>query len=198
MWNMERNEGYNGNGGGSDSFGRIEHFVQACHGRWYESKSSRGLSSLLRYTFHASHVLHLSKVSFCIYMSYLSIIFLVYFLNSMWSIRKKRPEFTWRLLLLALLSGILGYVNCHTQKKKKRVVSQTLHMYVQTETLFFLFVSFVFQCYIYSCLAKLQPFLLFFLSIEIEKIFLQEIYGWSVTQVQWTLEKLHIPMFNAL
>lgn len=50
----------------------------------------------------------------------------------------------------------------HTEKKKKeRVVSQTLHMNVQTETLF-LFVYFVSQCYIYSCLAKLQPFLLFF------------------------------------
>lgn len=174
MWNMERNEGYNGNGGGSDSFGRIEHFVQACHGRWYESKSSRGLSSLLRYTFHASHVLHLSKVSFCIYMSYLSIIFLVYFLNSMWSIRKKRPEFTWRLLLLALLSGIIGYVNCHTQKKKKkRELFLKLFIWMFRLKLFsFLFILFPNAIFIHV-LPNYNHFFCFFL------------FYWNWTNIHW-------------
>lgn len=70
MWNVERNEGYNGNGGGSNSNSSVEYFVQACGGRWYGAKSSRGLSSLLRYTFHDSPFSYLSKVVFLILLWY--------------------------------------------------------------------------------------------------------------------------------
>lgn len=116
MWNVERNEGYNGNGGGSDSNSSVEHFVQACGGRWYGAKSSCGLSSLLRYTFHASPFFHLSKVVFLIMLWY-QLLWPICLIVFMWSAREKRPEFTWNLLLLALLSGILGYVNFQIHTK---------------------------------------------------------------------------------
>lgn len=78
MWNVERNERYNGNGGGSNSYGRVKHIFQASNGRWYEPKCTRGLSSLVCYTFHDSYMLHLSKV---VFLSHNMVVFVCFDIN---------------------------------------------------------------------------------------------------------------------
>lgn len=66
--------------------------------------------------------------SFCFDINYFDQLFSLF--NSMWSAREKRPEFTWNLLLLALLSGLLGYVSfTHTQKFSKLYMCSKLQKF---------------------------------------------------------------------
>lgn len=73
--------------------------------------------------------------SFCFDINYFDQLFSLF--NSMWSAREKRPEFTWNLLLLALLSGLLGYVSFHTHTK----VFEALHVLKTATISVFVFVS---------------------------------------------------------
>ncbi|CAH2052991.1 unnamed protein product, partial [Thlaspi arvense] len=59
-------------------------------------RSSCGISSHLRHHFHVSRCLHLSRVCMQTVRCYMS------------TITNKRPEFTWRLFILAFISGLLG------------------------------------------------------------------------------------------